>query len=84
MKMYALTTVDNPYDPFTQWNEWFMCDLQLKHNSCQLLARIAKISDAMSEEEKQEEFDRAIQEIIKYDVLDIYRRVEKEAELETA
>lgn len=80
----ALTTKDNPYDPFTQWDAWFNFDMQKKYNSCSLLARIAIVSDAMTEEEKQIELNRAILDIIKYDVTDMYRKVEKEVELETA
>ena len=84
MIAYALTTKDNPYDPFTQWDAWFMYDMQKHYNSCSLLDRVSIVSDSMTEEEKQEEFNRAILEIIKYDFLDIYRKVEKEVELETA
>lgn len=78
MKVYALTTKDNPYDPFDQWNAWFNFDMQKKYNSCGLLARIAEIDDSMTEEEKQTEFDRAIRQILKYDFENLYRRVEKD------
>jgi hypothetical protein len=82
MIVYAITTKDNPYDPFTQWEAWFAFDMQKKYNSCGLLARIANIDDSMTEEEKQEEFRRAITQILKYDALDQYRCVQKENELE--
>ena len=47
--VYALTTLDNPYDPFDQFNQWFKFDTEKGYNSCSYLARIAKTSDEMSE-----------------------------------
>lgn len=74
---YALTTVDNPYDPFTQFDSWFLYDVEKGYNTCALLARIANTNSDMSESEENEEVKRAIDEIIKNDFLNIYKRVEK-------
>lgn len=74
---YALTTFDNPFDPFEQFDKWFMFDLEKGYNTCGYLARIANISSAMSDEEESEEIKRAIDEIIKYDYINMYRRVER-------
>ena len=62
-----LTTFDNPFDPFEQFTSWFMFDVEKGYNSCSYLARIAKLSDDMTESEIDEEIERAIDEIIKYD-----------------
>lgn len=72
---YALTTEDNPYDPFNHFGDWFMYDVQQGYNSCAYLARIAHTSDSMSDSEIDEEIERAIDEIIKYDFLGIYKKV---------
>ena len=40
-----LTTTDNPYNPFKNFDEWFMYDTEKGYNSCGYLARIAKLSD---------------------------------------
>lgn len=72
---YALTTFDNPFDPFEQFKSWFLFDVEKGYNSCAHLARIAKISDDLSEEEKDLEIERAIDEIIKYDFMNIYKKV---------
>ena len=74
---YMLTTHDNPYDPFDQYDEWLMYDKQKGYNCCERLARIAIISDEMSQKEIDSEMDRAIDEIIKYDFLNIYKRVKR-------
>lgn len=75
-----LTTVDNPFDPFTQFDSWFLYDVEKGYNSCAYLDRIAKTSDQLSDEENAEEIERAIDEIIKYDFMNIYKKVKKETE----
>lgn len=77
---YMLTTVDNPYNPYDQFDEWYQFDLDRGYDTCGYLARIANTSDQFTDQENAEELNRAIDEIIKYDFRNIYRRVkEKEA-----
>jgi hypothetical protein len=71
---YALTTFDNPYDPFTDFSRWFLFDVEKGYNSASYLGRIAKPSDQFSDEEYNAEVSRAIDEILKYDVQNIYRK----------
>ena len=71
----ALTTVDNPYDPFKQFDSWFLFDEEKNYHTCGYLGRIAKITPDMSEEAYNEEVERAIDEIIKYDFTNLYRKV---------
>lgn len=73
---YALTTIDNPYDPFIEFSDWFMFDNLKGYGTCSLLARIAKTSDSLSESENNWEINRAIDEILKYDFMKIYKKVE--------
>lgn len=75
---YMLTTFDNPYDPFDKFDEWFAYDVERGYNSCAYLGRIAKTSDQLTEDENSEEIERAIDEIIKYDFLNIYKKVVKQ------
>lgn len=72
-----LTTFDNPYDPFEQFPLWFLFDMQKGYNSCAYLGRIAKVSDQFSQEENEREVELAIDEIVKNDFLNIYRKVTK-------
>lgn len=72
-----LTTVDNPYSPFDNFKSWFLFDVQKGYNSCSYLARIAKTSEIMSEQENDEEIERAIDEIIEKDFLNLYIKVKQ-------
>lgn len=73
---FALTTIDNPYDPFTQFSDWLMFDNQKGYCSSSYLARIANISNQLSEQENNYEIERAIDEIINNDFIGIYKKVE--------
>ena len=70
-----LTTTDNPFDPFTQFTSWFLYDEQKGYHSTAYLGRIARISSELSDEENNREEERAIDEIIKYDFQNIYKKV---------
>lgn len=74
-----LTTNDNPYNPFDEFALWLLFDKQKGHNTCEYLARIAQLSDDLSEKETEEEIERAMDEIIKYDPFGIYMKVTKES-----
>ena len=73
-----LTTFDNPYDPFEDFTHWFMYDTQNGYDSCSRLARIAKLSDDMTQKEVDEEIERAIDEIIKYDFMNKYKKIRRQ------
>ena len=75
-----LTTIDNPFDPFEQFASWFMFDVEKGYNTCGRLMRIAQVNDDMSEIEKNNAIDSAIDTLIKYDFLDIFKKVERTVE----
>ena len=70
-----LTTVDNPYNPFTQWDDWLAYDTNAGHNTCGLLARITKFSEELSEADQEVAIDDAIQEILELNPSGILRGV---------
>lgn len=75
-----LTTKDNPYNPFTEWDKWLNYDMN-HYNCSAYLARVAMINDdSMSQEEIDEETERAIDEIIANDFLNVYKKVVEETE----
>ena len=54
-----------------------MFDVESGYNSCGYLARIARTSDQFTDLENDEEIERAIDEIIKYDFRNIYVKVQR-------
>lgn len=74
-KEVALTTIDNPYDPFNAFDQWYLFDMDNGYCTCGYIDRIAQTSDQLSDIENNRELERAIDEIIKYDFLNIYKKV---------
>lgn len=70
-----LTTIDNPFDPFTQWDHWKRYDEDKKYYTCNYLARIAKTSDDLSDEENNKEIESAINEIVSFNIIGLYKKV---------
>ena len=72
-----LTTIDNPFNPFDDFTSWFMYDVEKGYNTCSYLARIAKTSEQFTEKENDEEIERAIDEIILHDFMNIYVKLKR-------
>lgn len=58
MREVMLTTVDNPFDPFDNFEEWYKIDMLFGYNTCALVARIAPAPP----DSLPESFGNAIQE----------------------
>ena len=72
---YMLTTVDNPYDPFTKFDEWWAFDTQHGYNTAGFLARVVNSSDDLSEMDQHVAVQLAIDQIVSENVLGLYRKV---------
>mgnify|MGYP003498965169 CR=1 FL=1 len=77
-KQCLLTTIDNPYDPFEQFDDWFRYDTEFGYDCCSKVARIANVSEDMSDEEYLDETEKAIDAIIQHDFTNTYKKVTKE------
>ena len=75
---YMLTTIDNPYDPVTQFDDWYSFDEQKGYCTSGYLARIVKTSDELSENEQQRAIGLAIDEIIEMNPDGFYKKIEYE------
>ena len=73
-----LTTIDNPYNPFEQFDLWLLFDKEKGYNTCEYLARIVNLANDMSEKEIEVATDRAIDDIIVNDPFGIYKKVTSE------
>lgn len=78
MKVCMLSTVDNPFNPFDEFLNWFMYDSQKHYDSCSFVARQANLKPTMSQIERERETERVIDEIIANDFLGIRIKVERE------
>ena len=75
----ALTTVDNPWSPFDNFENWYKWDIQHGYYSCAYLDRVANTNDQMHEDEIQAETERAIDEIVALNPLNKYIKVVKDS-----
>lgn len=76
---YKLTTVDNPYDPFTQFDEWLSYDIQCGYYTCAYLDRIVNLHtnnfESLAPNEQVEVVNDAIDEIVRLNTLGIYKKI---------
>ena len=72
-----LTTTDNPYNPFTQFDLWFQFDISKGYNTCAFIDRVANTSDELTDKENDKEIENAMKEIAKENILGIYKLVEE-------
>jgi hypothetical protein len=75
MSAVMLTTIDNPFNPFTQWNDWLRYDEDKKYYTCGYLARIAKVADDLTDEENDRLTEYAIDEIVQLNINGLYKKV---------
>lgn len=74
---YMLTTVDNPFDPFTRFDEWLAYDTRMGYNSAAFLDRIAKVSNDLSEADQALAIQNAIDEIVQENVSGMWVKVSR-------
>ncbi|HEI0617248.1 TPA: hypothetical protein SIF56_004461 [Escherichia coli] len=70
-----LTTVDNPYDPRTQYDLWLDWDHDNMYFTQEYLARLLNLSPDLDEYEVEQLIDETIEEILELDVLGIYKKI---------
>ncbi len=74
-QQHMLTTVDNPYDPFTQFKAWYVYDTSAGYHTLALLGRIVKTSDDLSDADQVLAAELAIEEIVQENVSGVHRKV---------
>lgn len=73
--VHMLTTTDNPFNPFTQFDEWNAYDTKEGWHTLSYLGRVVKSSHELSESDQHKAFEQGIQEILNEDVFGVYVRV---------
>ena len=75
-----LTTIDNPFNPFEQFVDWYLFDCQMGYNTYSRIARLMPADDeSLSSIEKDRIEDNIIDRLIRHDPLGIYTRVDEES-----
>ena len=80
MRQVMLSTIDNPFDPFDQFDSWYNYDMDKGYSSCCYLSRVAFTSDSLSDVENMREIENAIDSIIKNDPYGAYIKVVRDVE----
>ena len=75
VQLHMLTTVDNPFNPFTDYDQWNAYDEARGYFTASFLARIVITSSELSEADQDLAIENAIDEIVKENVLGIYTKV---------
>jgi hypothetical protein len=72
-----LTTIDNPFNPFEQFDQWKEFDESKGYHTCAYLARMVRTSDELSEADETLAIEQAIDDILKLNLLGLYKKVTK-------
>ena len=72
MKRVALTTIDNPFDPFTEFSDWLDEDNRLGYSTPSLVGRFSVLYGLDGDENDIERYEEILDEIIRYDILNVY------------
>ena len=70
-----LTTIDNPFNPNTQWDDWLRYDEDHGYYTTSYLARIAKTSDELSSADYLDAIEQAVDEICELNLLGLYTKL---------
>ena len=49
-EQYRITTLDNPFNPFTQFEDWYNWDELHGHHTCGLIDRVAETSESFTQD----------------------------------
>ena len=76
-----VTTMDNPFDPFTEFKPWFSFDVSHGYHTLSLLGRVVATSNELSQLDQILANERAVDEIVKENVTGNYKKVTREIEI---
>lgn len=78
-ELHMLTTTDNPYDPFTRFDEWREYDESHGYFSSSLLARVLITAPDLSDADQDQALEDAIDEVVSENSLGIFKKVTQTA-----
>lgn len=81
MNDYMLSTTDNPFNPYTEWEQWYAYDVAAGYHTSAYLARIVVTSHNLSEADQDLAITQAIDEIVEFNLTGNYIKVSPPAKV---
>lgn len=72
-----VTTLDNPWDFWTHFDEWNAFDQEKGYFTNNYIARVAMASSEMSEEEYEDAIEAAVDDIVRLNITGNYKKIVK-------
>jgi hypothetical protein len=80
LKATWVTTEDNPYDYFDDFDNWYQFDVSHGYDTCGYMARLLFTSPELSPALNASETERCVDEVIKFNLTGNYKKVERMVE----
>lgn len=78
-----LTTIDNPYNPFTQWDDWLRFDRDQGYYTNEYLARVAETDELNTNKQNEQAIRAAMREIVMFNPTNLWVLAYKPADSST-
>lgn len=75
-----VTTEDNPYDYFDDFDRWYQYDESHGYKTCEYIMRLANTSSELSSAINAAEIERCVDEIVELNLLGNYKKISKEVD----
>lgn len=75
-----VTTEDNPYDYFDDFDRWYQFDVSHGYYTCEYIMRLANTSSELSSAINAAEIERCVDEIVELNLLGNYKKISKEVD----
>lgn len=79
MTIHSITTKDNPFDPFTDFDKWYAYDTSKGYHTAEWLGNLAHTSSDLSNEDNEKIIEEAIDSIVSINP-EFYVKLSKEIE----
>lgn len=76
MPKFMLTTVDNPFSPFTEFSDWLAFDMAKGYQTCEFLAAFSVTSNELSVEDQEDAMNEAINRVVRLNPRGVFKKVE--------
>lgn len=67
----AITTSDNPFDYFDDFDNWFLYDIEKGYHTLEVMSRLTYTSTELSDRVYEAEVERVVDEMVYHDVINL-------------